>query len=37
MSVASCPAASHAIGHQPTDSSRVRRVAFGSDFVPTDG
>ncbi len=34
--VASCPAPSHAIGHQPTDSSRVRRVALGSDFVATD-
>jgi 5-oxopent-3-ene-1,2,5-tricarboxylate decarboxylase / 2-hydroxyhepta-2,4-diene-1,7-dioate isomerase len=30
------PAAAQAVGHQPTDSDEVRRIALGSDFVPLD-
>ena len=30
--VAEAPPAAHRIGHQPTDSDAVRRVALGSDF-----
>jgi 5-oxopent-3-ene-1,2,5-tricarboxylate decarboxylase/2-hydroxyhepta-2,4-diene-1,7-dioate isomerase len=30
--VAEAPAPAHAVGHQPTDSEAVRRVALGSDF-----
>jgi len=34
--VVEAPAAAHRIGHQPTDTDSVRRVALGSDFVRTD-
>jgi 5-oxopent-3-ene-1,2,5-tricarboxylate decarboxylase/2-hydroxyhepta-2,4-diene-1,7-dioate isomerase len=30
--VAEAPAPAHRVGHQPTDSDSVRRVALGSDF-----
>lgn len=30
--VAELPAASHAVGHQPTDSKQVRAVALGADY-----
>jgi Fumarylacetoacetate (FAA) hydrolase family len=30
--VAEAPSPAHRIGHQPTDSDGVRRVALGSDF-----
>ena len=35
--VAERPAPLHAIGHQPTDTKGVRRVALGSDYVQRDG
>ncbi len=35
--VARCPAPVHSIGHQPTDTVGVRRVAFGSDYVAREG
>lgn len=34
--VLEAPAPAHAIGHQPTDTDSVRRVALGSDFVRTE-
>ena len=35
--VAERPAPAYTIGHQPTDSKGVRRVALGSDYVRQDG
>ena len=34
--VVEAPAPAHKIGHQPTDTDAVRRVALGSDWVRTD-
>jgi 5-oxopent-3-ene-1,2,5-tricarboxylate decarboxylase/2-hydroxyhepta-2,4-diene-1,7-dioate isomerase len=34
--VLEAPPPAHAIGHQPTDTDSVRRVALGSDFVRTE-
>lgn len=34
--VAEVPLASHPIGHQPTDTDNVRRIALGGDFVPRE-
>lgn len=34
--VAEAPAAAQKVGHQPTDSESVRRVALGSDFVRSE-
>ncbi|MGC2277953.1 MAG: fumarylacetoacetate hydrolase family protein, partial [Candidatus Binatus sp.] len=34
--VVEAPAPVHKVGHQPTDTDSVRRVALGSDWVRTD-
>jgi hypothetical protein len=34
--VAEAPAPAHKVGHQPTDTDAVRRVALGSDWVRSD-
>lgn len=34
--VAEAPAPAHKVGHQPTDTEPVRRVALGSDFVRSE-
>ncbi|HXN87492.1 MAG TPA: fumarylacetoacetate hydrolase family protein [Candidatus Binataceae bacterium] len=34
--VAEAPAPANKVGHQPTDTDAVRRVALGSDWVPTE-
>jgi 5-oxopent-3-ene-1,2,5-tricarboxylate decarboxylase/2-hydroxyhepta-2,4-diene-1,7-dioate isomerase len=34
--VAEAPPPAHRIGHQPTDSDAIRRVALGSDFFKKD-
>jgi 5-oxopent-3-ene-1,2,5-tricarboxylate decarboxylase/2-hydroxyhepta-2,4-diene-1,7-dioate isomerase len=34
--VVEAPAPAHKVGHQPTDTDAVRRVALGSDWVRTD-
>lgn len=34
--VAQIPAAKHHVGHQPTDTDNVRRIALGGDFVPQE-
>jgi 5-oxopent-3-ene-1,2,5-tricarboxylate decarboxylase/2-hydroxyhepta-2,4-diene-1,7-dioate isomerase len=35
--VVEAPAPTHKVGHQPTDTDAVRRVALGSDFVRSEG
>jgi 5-oxopent-3-ene-1,2,5-tricarboxylate decarboxylase/2-hydroxyhepta-2,4-diene-1,7-dioate isomerase len=34
--VSEAPAPAHQVGHQPTDTDSVRRVALGSDWVRTE-
>jgi 5-oxopent-3-ene-1,2,5-tricarboxylate decarboxylase/2-hydroxyhepta-2,4-diene-1,7-dioate isomerase len=34
--VVESPAPVHKVGHQPTDTDSVRRVALGSDWIRTD-
>ena len=34
--VVEAPAPAHEVGHQPTDTDAVRRVALGSDFVKAE-
>jgi 5-oxopent-3-ene-1,2,5-tricarboxylate decarboxylase/2-hydroxyhepta-2,4-diene-1,7-dioate isomerase len=34
--VAEAPAPANKVGHQPTDTDAVRRVALGSDWVRTE-
>jgi len=34
--VSEAPAPTHHVGHQPTDTDSVRRMALGSDWVRTE-